>query len=182
MTAADKKKVTLLVLLLMVAGYLWYSMYFGEAVPTATAPAKASAKAVAAKAGQEAQIRTDILKPTSSDVGQKNLFQYSQKAAPKPVETRSITQYPMTTQVINSTPAPPPPPPVPQMRPWRYEGFSGIKGGKILGSISEGGNTYEVKEGDCVMGQYCVIRLTEALIEIEDLQLKRRQSFPRTMP
>jgi hypothetical protein len=55
-------------------------------------------------------------------------------------------------------------------------------GGKILGSLTDpqGGNTYEVKEGDCLMGQYCVTRLTENLIEIEDLQLKRRQSFTRT--
>jgi hypothetical protein len=70
-------------------------------------------------------------------------------------------------------------PPVQAWKPFRYEGFSLMKGGKPLGSISEGGTTYEVKEGDCMMGQYCITRLTESLVEIEDLQLKRKQTFTR---
>jgi phage protein U len=66
-------------------------------------------------------------------------------------------------------------------KPFRYEGFSVSKGGgKILGSITESGNTYEVKEGDCMMGQFCVTRLTESMVEIEDLQLKRKQTFTFT--
>ena len=184
MTASDKKKVMTLAGLLIVAALAWYYVYSPSSGGPSTGSNKAPAKPSAAKTGQEAQIRVDILERTKSiDVGRKNLFQYGQKPAPKPPEPPP--GYGNRPPVVNSpppqTPFVPPPPPQPQFRSFRYEGFSVSKGGgKILGSITEGGNTYEVKEGDCVMGQYCVTRLTESLIEIEDLQLKRRQSFTRT--
>jgi hypothetical protein len=75
---------------------------------------------------------------------------------------------------------PPPPPPPPPFKSFRYEGFSSVKdGGKLLASITESGNSYTVREGECLMGQYCISKLTEALVEIEDLQLKRKQTFMR---
>jgi len=113
-------------------------------------------------------------------------------AAPAPPATAApptTTAAPTTTVAPTTTTAPPPPPrmaapPPPYIPPpfkaFRYEGFSVNRGsGKLLGSISESGNTYKVSEGDCVMGQYCITRLTEKDIEIEDLQLKRKQTFTR---
>ena len=184
MTASDKKKTALLVLLLFGAGLSWFYVYRPATSPASTATAKPSAKTKPAKVGQEAQIRFDIVENTSAvNVGQTNLFQYRQKpVASKPPEPpRTITNPPIVTSVSASAQQPtsftPPPPP---WRAFRYEGFSVSKGaGKILGSITEGGNTYEVKEGDCMLGQFCVNRLTESLVEIEDLQLKRKQTFTR---
>ena len=70
--------------------------------------------------------------------------------------------------------------PPPPFKSFKYEGLSVIKNsGRILGALSEGGNSYQVKEGDCLMGQYCITRLTERDVEIEDLLLKRRQTFTR---
>jgi hypothetical protein len=184
MTASDKKKTAVLVLLLVGAGLSWFYVYRPTADPASDVTVKTPAKAKPAKVGQEAQIRVDMVENTSAvNVGQTNLFQYRQKpvVSKQPEPARTITNQ----QVIStgsSTPqttiiAPPPPQP---WRAFRYEGFSVSKGGgKILGSITEGGNTYEVKEGDCMMGQFCVTRLTEALVEIEDLQLKRKQTFTR---
>ena len=182
MTASDKKKVTILVGLIIVAVISWYYVYSPASATGPDATAKAPAKTAVAKPGQTAQIRLDIIDAKPTEVGQKNLFLYGMKPVPKPVEPPrpNFAQIPNTSVPIN----PNPPPPIQQVQPFksfRYEGFSVSKGGgKILGSITEGANTYEVKEGDCVMGQYCITRLTEALVEIEDLQLKRRQSFTRT--
>jgi hypothetical protein len=184
MTASDKKKAVVLVLLLVGAGVSWF--YFSRST-TGTAPnitAKTPQKAKPAKVGQEAQIRFDMVEDTSSiDVGQTNLFQYRQKpvAAKPPDSQRAITAQPTFVSTAQTSSQPPPPPPPQPWKAFRYEGFSVSKnGGKILGSITESGNTYEVKEGDCMMGQYCISRLTESLVEIEDLQLKRKQTFTFT--
>jgi hypothetical protein len=184
MTASDKKKTVVLVLLLVVAGLSLFYGYRPTTGAASNATAKAPAKTKPVKVGQEAQIRVDMVENTSAiNVGQTNLFQYRQKpVAPKPPEpTRTpanqpavmpIASTPQTTIIV--------PPPPPAWRPFRYEGFSVSKGGgKILGSITEGGNTYEVTEGDYIMGQFYVTRLTENLVEIEDIQLKRKQTFTR---
>jgi hypothetical protein len=180
MISADKKKTVILVALLAVAGLSWYYVYRPTTGPASNPANKAVSKAKAPKVGLDAQIRLDLIgKSTSGDVGRKNLFQYYQRPAPKPPEpVRPVMQTQVfQTPTTPSTPVAPPPPP---FKAFRYEGFSVAKNStKILGSITEGGNTYSVWEGECVMGQYCITRLTENLVEIEDLLLKRRQTFTR---
>jgi hypothetical protein len=185
MTASDKKKTVLLVVLLAAAATSFYYGYRPASGTAANTPQKNLAKTPGAKAGQEAVIKIDILNnQPSSEVGRKDLFRYRQVQKPpeaqRGFQPAFVTPIPQPGPSIPVTPQPPAPPP---FRSFRFEGFSVSKGGgKILGSLTDvaGGNTYEVKEGDCLMGQYCVTRLTENLIEIEDLQLKRRQSFTRT--
>jgi hypothetical protein len=181
MTTSDKKKAVLLVVLIVVgiAGYGWIYRSNTVASTNATA-AKAAAKPVKVKPGQEAKIHVEWADGIAApEVGRKNLFQYRQKPLPpKPVEQiRPVTQTftpPPPSQPV--APLTPPPPPFPS---FRYEGVSGVKGGKLLASITESGTTYTVRESECVKGQYCISKLTETLVEIEDLQLKRRQTFTR---
>lgn len=186
MTASDKKKTVVLVLLLIVAGGLWWWMYGSTAITTNNATAaKAGKKAAKLSPTQDSQIRTDWIVDTSSNlVGRRNLFAYKPKPAPpKPPEIVRPPITPLTTVQVVEPPRAPQPPPPPPFKAFRYEGFSVNRGnGKLLGSISESGNTYKVAEGDCVMGQYCITRLTESQVEIEDLVLKRKQTFTRAQP
>lgn len=178
MTASDKKKTVILVVLLIVAGVTWGWIYrSGATASTPAAEAKEAKGKKLPKAVQSAQINLHLLEnEPAEEVGRKNLFQYRQAPLPpKPPETSRPFVPPQ-----NSAPPVyvPPTPATPQSKAFRYEGFSS-KGGRILASISEGGNTYQVTEGECVMGQYCVRRLTESLLEIEDLQLKSSRTFTR---
>jgi hypothetical protein len=182
MTASDKKKTALLVLLLAGAGVSW--SYVSRPV-TGTAPTvatKVPGKAKAVNVAKDSQIRIDKLENTSAiNVGKKNLFEYGQKPAPskQPDPQRGTGQNVFVPAVV--TEQRPPAPVVQPFKAFKYEGFSVSKGGgKILGSITESGTTFEVKEGDCMMGMYCITRLTETLVEIEDLQLKRKQTFAFT--
>jgi hypothetical protein len=182
MTASDKKKTAILIVLIIVAVGAWVRMARTDSTPsTGGSAATPGGKSKALSATGDAQIRYDILETGSSaEVGRRNLFAYRTKPAPpKPIETvRPVIPPP----VVADTPRPVQPivPPPPPFRSFRYEGFSVNRGtGKILGSLTESGNTYEVEEGECLMGQYCITRLTETLIEIEDLQLKRKQTFTR---
>jgi len=180
MTASDKKKLTALIVLVVLAGVVWFWLYrpFSSS-SSGSAAAKAPSKTKDAKVAQDAQIRLDLLKDIGADdVGRKNLFQYRQKALPQP-------QQQVRTQVIPQ-PTPPPviqeriPPPVRQSKVFRYEGFSlPTNNGKMLASLSEGGTTYYAREGECIMGQYCVRRITEQTVEIEDIVLNSRQTFSR---
>lgn len=180
MTASDKKKTGVLVVLLLVAGVTWGWMYRSGITPSTPGPAeKAEKGAKAPKALQDAQIRFDLLKTEPAEgVGRKNLFQYRQAPLParaaEPV--RSYAPPPITSTPINQATTTPV---TPQSKSFRYEGFSASKTAGILATISEGGNTYSVRQGDCVMGQYCVRRLTERDLEIEDLQLKSSRTFTR---
>ena len=180
MTTSDKKKIVLLVLLVAVGAALYVWLYRSTgAKPAEARAAKAAAKGAAVKPGQDAQIRIDLIKgDKKAEVGRKNLFQYWQK--PKPTVAAPPIYVPPTTPPNFTPPSPPPPPPPPPFKSFRYEGFSSVKdGGKLLASITESGNSYTVREGECLMGQYCISKLTEALVEIEDLQLKRKQTFMR---
>ena len=181
MTASDKKKTTVLVLLVIVAiGTYWWMYASGSTTAPTSVATKGGKKTANQAAPQDAQIRIEWIEDTSSNpVGHRNLFAYRLKPPPpKPPEVRPVYTLPVTETTITK-PVPPPyiPPP---FKAFRYEGFSVNRGsGKLLGSISESGNTYKVSEGDCVMGQYCITLLTEKDIEIEDLQLKRKQTFTR---
>jgi hypothetical protein len=182
MTASEKNKLKIFVALVVIAGAVWFLVY-GRSNASARdqAGSKPAGTAKELKATQDARIRLDQLNiPAAGDAGRKNLFQYRQKPAPPP---------PVTQQTISSAPPPPqvytPPPPTtplpPPFKAFRYEGFSGNPTtGKILASLSESGTTYYVREGECLMGQYCVRRLTEKLVEVEDIIQNRRQTFTIT--
>ena len=180
MTAPEKKKLAVFIGLVVLAGVLWFWLYRPvSSSSSGSAAAKVASKAKDAKVAQEAQIHLDLLHDVGADdVGRKNLFQYRQKTVPQtqqqvprpytpPPPPQNITQNPVT-------------PPAPQSKVFRYEGFSGpTTNGKLLASLSEGGNTYYAREGECIMGQYCVRRITESQVEIEDIVLNSRQTFRR---
>jgi hypothetical protein len=185
MTAADKKKTQVMVLigLVLVAGLTWFFLYRtpGSAAPSAAKAA--SNKPKVERPIQDAKIRIELIEGMeSAEVGQKNIFQYRQKpvAAPPPAPPQPPRPIQPSTPSVFSPPQPPSPPP---MKVFKYEGLtiSPPKSGRMIASISEGNNTYTVQLNDCVMGQYCIRRLTESEIEIEDTQLKQRRSFQRTL-
>jgi hypothetical protein len=180
MTASDKRKAQLLVVLLLTAAGTWYFSTGPTVEPVGKATATKAPGKQAAKESPDAQIRLGLLDPSAAgNVGRKNIFQYRQKPAPpRPPEVIRPAPQPIVTQAptIVATPNLPPP-----FKAFRYEGFSS-RGGRLIGSVSEGVNTYHVVEGECLMGQYCIRRLTATSVEIEDLQLKRRQTFPKVQP
>ena len=177
-----REKTGLRVLIGVVAvGLAWYLLYQpgsvssgdGARTPPPTAPG-------GLKAAQQAQIRFELLEPVAADeAGRKNLFQYRQRPLPaQPPQRPVITPPPPITQtqapIIQSSNS------SPVFRTFRYEGYSLVPTtGKMLAALSESGTTYSVEEGECLLGQYCVRRITENQVEIEDVFQKRRQTFPR---
>jgi hypothetical protein len=185
MNAEEQKKAKILGLLILIAGLTWYLVYrlSPETPAVAAAPAAAARPAGTGKAPispSEAAIRLDLLEQSapSAAAGRRNLFQYR----PKPVPPPKVVAAPPPVYVppVTTISSPPPPPPQPQMRPFRYESWIKDGNGKIIAAqLIEGGNVYQAKEGEVLLGQYRIVRVTESLVEIEDTVLKRRQTFPK---
>ena len=182
MNATDKKKTMLLGLLVVLAGVSWYFVFSPIMLTSPeSAPANTGARGgkPPIKVVPSAVINLSLLeKPSESVVGQRNLFVYPPKAPPKPTVAAAPPQvFAPPPPVQPQTPIVPPPPP---FRAFKYEGMSvGKESGKALAAISEGGNVYQLQQGECIQGIYCISRLSEAEVEIEDLQLKRKQTFRR---
>lgn len=188
MTASDKKKVQYLVGLLVIAGLTWSLIYRTSGVTSSADEEKkaASNKPAAAKPIKETTINTSLINSNDADaeVGQKNIFQYRQRPLP-PAPVPQVTNRPIS---IPMAPAPPPPsapqpPQPPPFKVFRYDGLSILgapKTGKMMASLTEGTNSYQVTLGECLMGQYCVRQINENAIEIEDVLTKQRRTFPKT--
>lgn len=183
MTASDKKKAQIFVALLVIAGLTWFLVYRTAGVTSPAGVAKKTTKPKPVKPLGDPTIHTKLIQSVDagSEVGRKNIFQYRQKPLPPapPAPPR-----PVPVPVSSAPPPPfvPPPPPAPVMKTWKYDGFSIMgspKDGKAMASITDGNNSFQLGVGECLMGQYCVRKINEKEIEIEDVQLKLRRTFPR---
>lgn len=185
MTAADKKKAQVLVGLVVVAGLTWFLFYRTSAITTSPEATKKPGKAAVVKGPKDPRIHKEWVESADAgeDVGRKNIFQYRQK--PLPPAPPPVTR-PNPVQQVQTAPPPPyvpPPAPAPVMKTWKYDGYSMLgspKTGKAMASITDGTNSYQLGVGECLMGQYCIRQITEKEIEIEDVQLKQRRTFPKT--
>jgi hypothetical protein len=186
MTATDKKKAQYLVGLLVIAGLTWALVYrTGIVSSSADAKKPGAQKPSAAKPLKDPTIHTELIEAADAgaEVGQKNIFQYRQKPLPPAPPAPRPNPVPAVTSLQPQTPFTPPPPPAPVMKTFKYDGLSILgppKTGKMMASLTDGTTSYQVTVGECLMGQYCVRSITERDIEIEDVQLKQRRTFPKT--
>ncbi len=188
MTKENKKQLqTLLALVVLLAGVGFYEYWtnFRTTQPTTATPVATVAKVLALGNGN-AQIRVELMSdtPDRDIVGKKNVFEYY--VPPPPPKPVPPPQPPVVVQTANTQvarPAPPPPPPAPDtaLNRFAYEAIGIVaKPGKLWVSISEGPNNhYNVTEGECIMGRYCVNKASETSVEIEDVSLNQRRTFQR---
>lgn len=183
MTAKDQRNLKILGVLVLIAGLTWYLVY--HVLPSGTgtaAKAAVPAKPKTASGSTEARIRLDLLDGGANDpdAGRKNVFQYRPKpepprppAPPPPPPPPPVAQRPVTPQT----------PPLPPFKQFTFEGimYSGpAKAGPLIASLTDTTNfIYRVREGETILGQYRVTRVTESSVEIEDIVQKRRQSFTK---
>ncbi len=184
MTKPDPKKLRVFILLLIALGV---TLYIGFRMNRPQNPEVVQAQApkpetVPVPQG-DARIRLDLLnkKNTDDEVGRKNLFQYPPKPVPPPPPqgTSQFQPPPQQTSVAPGPIAPPPPPPPPPI-PLKYIGYTYIEPNSkaLIATLMEGQNHFNAVEGDVYQGRYRIARITENSVEVEDLQLNRRQTFP----
>jgi hypothetical protein len=184
----------LLIVILGATAYLSLRTNMPSSASTSPVTTPGDLKNNLVKDGGDARIRMDLMKEggEGDDVGRTNLFEYrlgqlsrtgpggkSQQAANEP----PVTVPPPITQTPFQPPAPtgpPPPPPTPPMPQFKYDGFVRTPKG-LNASVSDPANNhfYNLKEDDILLGRYRIARITDTVVEVEDLEIPRRQAFSR---
>jgi hypothetical protein len=149
------------------------------------APAKTSSNP---PAPSEAHIRLDLLQNSDAEeaVGKRNLFQYRQNvpALPplpqrggKPLDPPLPTNVPPPTPVVTGPPPPPPPPPINLKYQALFVVTESPDGGPTA-VLADESRHYNVKTGEILLGRYRIVSISESSVEVEDLNLNRRQTLP----
>ena len=187
MSMASNKKVQIFALLVCV---LVATIVIGRRLNRAPNPVVVQADAPKAAAPiqlkGDARIRLDLLdkRTSADDLGRKNLFAFGAKQPPPEAVKPAPVQPPAPTNVVTMPPTrpagPPPAPPAPPI-PLKYIGYAFLEPNSkalIATLLDDRQHHVNAVEGDVYMGRYRVIRVTDALVEVEDLEFSRRQSLP----
>jgi len=185
MSRRDRQRLSIFVVLF---GVLVLTLVLGYRMnrPPTTAAVQTPETKPATKipAASDARIRLDIVEnpDNSADIGQKNLFQYGQRREPsRPVSPgAAAAAKPPVPVVTQPTPVVPPPvvPPPPPPIPFRFSGFAVMNSSLTAFLTDESGvKHYNVSAGEVLMGRYRITQITDRAVEVEDIQLNRRQTL-----
>jgi hypothetical protein len=189
MSRRDRQRLSIFVVLIAVL-VLTVVLAYRMNTPAVTSAVQSPETKPATKAptANDARIRLDIVEnpDTAHDIGQKNLFQYGQRRVPSGPSSsggRGTTPEaklpaPPVTQPVpvvpQAPPAPPPPPPI----PLKYTGFAVVSSSLTAFLTDDSGvKHYNVSAGEVLMGRYRISQITDKTVEIEDLQVPRRQTL-----
>jgi hypothetical protein len=186
MSKRDRQRLGILIVLLVVLGMtvvLGYRMnrpQITAAVQTPESKQPAPNQTIAS----DARIRLDLIeKPESSqNIGRNNVFQY-REARPatqssRPGPTPPVAPPPLMPVVAQPPPSRPAgPPPLPPI-PLKYQGFAIVNSSLTAFLADDFARHYNVTVGEVLMGKYRVSQITDATVEIEDLEASRRQTLP----
>ena len=188
MTAQDRQRLKVLLVLLGVLGVtLWFGYGINRPSTASNVPPAAAQAQPSAPSETGARIRLDLVQSLSAEeeIGRNNVFQYRTRPAPSEPSRPPDVAPPPSVAVAPVPPrppgpTPPPPPPAPPPIPLKYQGFAVVnqQEGELTAFLSDDMNHYNVTAGEVLVGRYRIVRITERDIEVEDLQLKRRQTLP----
>jgi hypothetical protein len=189
MSRRDRQRLSIFFVLIAVLALtlvLVYRMNSPETTSAVQSPeTKPPAKALTAN---DARIRLDIVENPdgAQDIGQKNLFQYGQRRVPATGASRGARgtttevnpPVPAVTQPVPVVPqAPPGPPPLPPI-PLKYTGFAVVSSSLTAFLTDDAGvRHYNVSAGEVLMGRYRISQISDKTVEVEDLQIPRRQTL-----
>jgi hypothetical protein len=188
MTVQDRQRFKILIVLLAVLGAtLWFGYRVNRPSTASALPPAAPQTEAAANRETGARIRIDLVEkaPAENELGVNNVFQYrirSRANERPPVADGDIPPSdlpPVFNEPVAPLPTSPPPPPPPPPVPFRYHGFAvAEQEAELVAFLADGTNHYNVMVGEVLLGRYRIARITNDDVEVEDLQLNRRQTLP----
>jgi hypothetical protein len=189
MTKQDRQKTTILVVLLAVlAAVVVMVLRMNEPGTTTTAAVQEPTRiSVNPPAQTDASLRKDLLdKPDNGQqIGKKNIFEYRQAPPPPlapgpPRGSRTPPFQPGMGSVPGNIPPQIQQPPLPPQIPLKYVGYLTMDapGGGFTAVLSDDSRHYNVTAGEVLMGRYRVLTISDKIVDVEDLEYKRRQSLP----
>jgi hypothetical protein len=188
MTKQDRQKISILgVLLAVLASVVVMVLRINDTPATTTAAVQApETSKISVNPPGDASLRKDLLdKPdTGQEIGKRNIFEYRQAPPPPPAPprgSRSARPFsPSDGSVPGNFPPPTAQPPLPPQIPLKYVGYLTLDtpGGGFVAVLSDDSRHYSVTAGEVLMGRYRVLSISDKIVDVEDLEYKRRQSLP----
>jgi hypothetical protein len=193
MTKQDRQKISILgVLLAVLASVVFMVFRMNEPGTTTTAAVQAPEApkiSVNPPASIDASLRKDLLDKhdNGQEIGKKNIFEYRQAPpppAPGPPRGSRTTPFQSNRGGIGSVPGniptPTQQPPLPPQIPLKYVGYLALDapGAGFTAVLADDSRHYNVTAGEVLMGRYRVLTISDKIVDVEDLEYKRRQSLP----
>lgn len=171
----QRKQFAVLVVLLVVAGFIWF-LYFEGSRPVVTADAMPAAQNYRPIGVDNPQLHKD-------PVERARKTEY--KSSGRNIFSREIPPLPLTREQKKKLeappPLPPPPPPVPTVAPLpaKFFGFGTIPNGTArVAFLHDGEEPHVVKEGDLFLNRFRILRIGNANLEYEEIATGLRGTVP----
>jgi hypothetical protein len=174
----QQRLVIVLVVLLVVAGLVWFS-YFKTDSSALTSNASASTQDPPPLYVDNPRLRLEeipIARNTEYKSGGRNIF-VAQAAAPVVVAHSQPKPKPLPYGPQQPIDPPPPPPPV---LPYKFYGYGTVPNGtgrRAFLTDSEG-LVYVVPEGEVLLNRFRIIKVGNASLEFEEISTGRRGTAP----
>jgi len=161
----QKKQLTVLAVLLLIAGAIWF-FYFDHNQSMVTADAGAAAqdsKLLSVDNPQLHNYGVEKARKTEYKTIGRNIFS---AIPPPPPVPKPDKKHPLPP------PPPPPPPPEPKVSPLpvKFFGYGTVPNGTIrLAFFSDGEDVYVVAEGELLMKRFRILKIGNANLEYEEV-------------
>jgi hypothetical protein len=160
----QKKELLILIVLLVIAGNVWYWFYFREktAVPVGAVALTQDYKLLPVENPEPKTGPLELASKTEYKSGGRNIFS---RELPPPPEAQRIVQK-TNTPVVQATP----PPPMVAPLPVKFFGYGTVPSGSGRRAFfTDGEDVYIVSEGEVLLNRFRILKIGNANLEYEEL-------------
>ncbi len=163
----QKKQIVILVVLLVIAGNIWYWSFFREktAAPAGAVSVAENYQLLSVENPQLHKDRLESARRTEYKSNGRNIFS---SIAPPPPQPPHPTLLPQTP--VNTTPPPPPPPTLPV----KFFGYGTVPNGTARRAFfTDGEDVYIVSEGEMLLNRFRILKVGNASLDFEEVSSGR---------
>jgi hypothetical protein len=163
----QKKQIVILVVLLVIAGNIWYWSFFREktAAPAGAVSVAENYQLLSVENPQLHKDRLESARRTEYKSNGRNIFSSIAPPPPQPPHPTPVPQTPVNT---------PPPPPLPPTLPVKFFGYGTVPNGTTRRAFfTDGEDVYIVSEGEVLLNRFRIIKVGNASLDFEEVSSGR---------
>jgi hypothetical protein len=175
----QKKEFAVLVVLLVIAGSIWYWFFFRQdsAAPANFASDGISYTPLGVDNPAPVTDPLDRARKTEYSSSGRNIF--SRDVPPKPPTQQELKKIEELKREQASAPPPPPPPPVAAPLPVKYFGFGVVPNGTARRAFfNDSEDVYIVSEGELLLNKFRILKIGNSSLEYEDISNGLHNTVP----
>jgi hypothetical protein len=163
----QKKQIVILVVLLVVAGTIWYWSFFREktTAPTGAVSVAENYQLLSVENPQLHKDRLESARKAEYKSNGRNIFSSIAPPPPQPPHPTPVPQTPVNT---------PPPPPPPPTLPVKFFGYGTVPNGTTRRAFfTDGEDVYIVSEGEVLLNRFRILKVGNASLDFEEVSSGR---------